>query len=257
MVREFCLQRTTGRRELPAQDHASFRHPINRDAKIWRYMSHDKFSWILENKALYFRRADKFDDPSEGFFTRANQRAEDFFVSHQIRNGGFGAPEATSEESLREGYRLMLSVAIQDRANTFVNSWNMDENESDSMWGRYAPGHDSVSIQTSFSKLQQLLPNPCFLGGVNYIDFDTQIIDVTNSLNAIVHKEGKHVDDREIRAVVWGTAAAENFTAVGEYGIAVPIDLTALIERLHLHPSSTPGHHRSIEDLLRQHGLKV
>jgi hypothetical protein len=242
---------------LPAQDHPSFRQPIDRDAKVWRYMSLDKFKWTLEHKALFFCRADKFDDPSEGSFTRANHRAENFFVAHQISEGGFGAPEHTSEESLRDGYRKMLSVAAEDRANTFVNCWHMNDIESPPMWARYGLEPNSICIRTSFTKLRQLLPDLCLLGGVSYIDFDKQIIDPTNSLNAIVHKERKYADEREIRAVVWGRTAADNFTAVGEIGIAVPMDLVALIERVHVHPSATPVQYRSAMDLLHQYGLKV
>jgi hypothetical protein len=150
----------------------------------------------------------------------------------------------------------MLSVPSQDRAKTFVNCWHMNDIESHAMWARYGLESDSICIQTSFTQLRQLLPNQCYLGGVNYIDFDRQVIDVTNSLNAIVHKERKYADEQEIRAVVWGKTAADNFKAVGESGIAVPMDFVALMERLYLHPSVTPMQNRSAADLLCRYGLK-
>ncbi|WP_342723746.1 hypothetical protein AAFG07_32215 [Bradyrhizobium sp. B097] len=240
---------------LPAQEHPSFRWPLNRSAILWRYMGLDKLVWALDNRALFFCRSDKFEDPSEGFFTRANALAEDHFVSYQMRNGGFGAPERTSAESLRQGYRMMLSVAQQDRTNTFVSCWHMNENESDAMWNRYAPTPDSISVQTSFAKLQQLLPDQCYLGGINYIDFDTELIDLTNSLNAIVHKERKYAGEREIRAVVWGRAAAGNFPAIGENGIAVPVDLNALVEKVYLHPLANPSCRQRVANLLDRYGL--
>lgn len=36
-------------------------------ACLWRYMSFEKFVSLLATKTLFFTRADKFDDPFEGF----------------------------------------------------------------------------------------------------------------------------------------------------------------------------------------------
>lgn len=38
----------------------------NLDLVIWRYMSLQKFKFMIKNKALFFCRADKFSDPFEG-----------------------------------------------------------------------------------------------------------------------------------------------------------------------------------------------
>lgn len=34
---------------------------------LWKYMSFEKFVNLLGTKSLYFTRADKFEDPLEGF----------------------------------------------------------------------------------------------------------------------------------------------------------------------------------------------
>lgn len=34
---------------------------------LWKYMSFEKFVSLLGTKSLYFTRADKFEDPLEGF----------------------------------------------------------------------------------------------------------------------------------------------------------------------------------------------
>lgn len=40
-------------------------------ATLWRYMSLEKFVNMLETKSLFFTRADKFEDPFEGFIPSA------------------------------------------------------------------------------------------------------------------------------------------------------------------------------------------
>ena len=44
--------------------------PDDRDT-LWRYMSLEKFVNMLETKSLFFTRADKFEDPFEGFIPPA------------------------------------------------------------------------------------------------------------------------------------------------------------------------------------------
>ena len=45
--------------------------PENIEAPLWRYMSIEKLKSLLKENALYFRRADLFDDPLEGNQSKA------------------------------------------------------------------------------------------------------------------------------------------------------------------------------------------
>jgi hypothetical protein len=219
-------------------------------------MSFDKFSWMLRNKALYFRRSDLFEDPLEGHFPEANDFAEDHFVEHQIRNGGFGAPEATSEDTLREGYRKMLSVAAEDRRHLFVNCWHMNDIESLKMWNNYADHQEAICVQTSFLRLWDSLPNACYLGGVRYIDHRCSIMDVTNSLHPIAHKDKLYAHEREVRAVVWERADTRSkFPPSGGDALFIPVDLNALTEKIYLHPAASPSHETIIRDLLASNNI--
>jgi hypothetical protein len=40
---------------------------LNDDEPMWRNMDLPKFAWLLMNSELFFVRADKLDDPYEGF----------------------------------------------------------------------------------------------------------------------------------------------------------------------------------------------
>jgi hypothetical protein len=236
---------------MAAQLHPAFALPRNRRAKLWRYMTFDKFSWMLCSKALYFRRSDMFDDPLEGHFPKANDLAEDLFVQHQMQNGGFGAPDETSEDRLRAGYRMMLGVAAEDRKRLFVNCWHMNDVESPEMWVHYVNRHEAICVQTSFLQLWASLPNDCTLGAVRYIDNASSIMDVTNSLYPIAHKGKQYAHEREVRPTVWERADTRaKFPPSGNDTLFIPIDLNDLIETVYLHSNASPSHEMAIQDLL-------
>lgn len=49
-----------------------FHDPPPSEAILWRYMDFTKFVSLLEKSALFFARADKLDDPFEGFIPTNN-----------------------------------------------------------------------------------------------------------------------------------------------------------------------------------------
>ena len=49
------------------KEHPTFIQPENEGIKVWRYMDFTKFVLLIDSRRLYFTRADKFDDPFEGY----------------------------------------------------------------------------------------------------------------------------------------------------------------------------------------------
>jgi hypothetical protein len=241
---------------MTARDHPCFGQPINSAVGVMRYMTYDKFEWMLRTKSLFFCRADRFADQLEGHYTKANPSIEERWVAHQIENCGFGAGPGP-EDSLRLQYRQMLACVDEDKQETFVNCWHMSEHESLTMWTEFAAPHDSVCIKSRFDLLHALLPAECFLGGVRYIDYETDFIDPINSLNFITHKDLKHIRELEVRAVTWGRLDADKFPAVGDGGIAIPIDLGTLITAVHVSPYANPQIEDATRVLCRTHGVDV
>ena len=60
---------------MPIADHAEFKEQPHDDSKLWRYMDLSKFVSFLSTGALFFTRADRFEDTWEGTVTRNNIRA--------------------------------------------------------------------------------------------------------------------------------------------------------------------------------------
>ena len=84
---------------------------------IWRYMDALKFMSMLENRSLWFSRADLVDDPREGEFTHAER--------HHLK--GLGDTDA----------ERLISLFQETRRQSFVSCWHASGIESMAMWKLY------------------------------------------------------------------------------------------------------------------------
>lgn len=163
---------------MAAKPHPSFHLPANPDVKIWRYMTLTKFLWMLQKSALYFSRSDLLGDPFEGHYTQANLLEEDEFVRLQMSSPEFAK---FGEQRHRDNFKIILCGSSSTKSELFVSCWHMNDEESLAMWKLYAAQHDSICIQSTCSKIAQLLPDDTFLGTVSYIDYNTQRIPLGNA----------------------------------------------------------------------------
>lgn len=84
--------------------------------RIWRYLDFTKFVSLLDHKALFFTRADKFDDPFEGIYSKANI---------ELRPQVYGE-KVPKEEIRRLGATLDL-FAKDCKRYTTINSWHIND----------------------------------------------------------------------------------------------------------------------------------
>ena len=232
---------------MPAQVHPVFRPPADTAVKIWRYMSLAKFIWTLQKRALYFARSDLMGDPFEGHYSKITAMSEDAFVRAQMSDPVFSK---FGEDVHRRNFQQILSTVPKEKLLLFVNCWHMNEYESLAMWKLYAAQHDSICIQSTYSKFERLLPHDCFLGTVRYIDYNKEYIDMTNGLQFIVHKRRSFEHERELRSVLWSPAVTTPFKSDDGRGLIVPIDVNDLIDGIYINPNAKP----ILEDVVN--GLK-
>jgi hypothetical protein len=219
---------------MTAQDHPTFDQPKDPDVKIWRYMSLAKFLWMLQRDALYFSRSDLMGDPFEGHYSKVTALSEDSFVAAQMTDPIFAE---MGEAIHRRNFRKIISDVKKEKLNLFVNCWHMNESESWAMWKLYAAQDEAVCVQSTFSALRKLLPDKAFLGTVNYIDYDTEYISVTDAFQYIVHKRKSFEHERELRAVLW-KPISKDIELAGNSGMIVPVDLNGLIQNIFISPSA-------------------
>jgi hypothetical protein len=230
-------------------DKVIFTAPDNVDVKLWRYMDLTQFMSMLEEKGLLFIRADRFDDKFEGTMSRP---------LHDSLNAK--SPWVTQAH---------IDVLQLNKGWSFVNCWHMNEVESAAMWKIYSTSKDSVCLQTTFARLRDALPkDDVYIGVVNYISYDRDMIPDDNGLWPLFHKRKSFEHERELRAV-WSNI--KNMDCKGPPNDAYPddyhpdprgyvwkhVDLGALIENVYVSPTAGPWFRELLEKVLRRYGLNV
>lgn len=205
---------------------------VQSETSLWRYMELAKFLQLLEERTVFFSRADKFDDPFEGASGLAKREAEwdNFYLDYfrqLIRNPPPGGPPLTESDVEQNAQRLLSSIrsnAVRDRRTTFVSCWHANSGESEALWRLYCPpGSSGVAIKTTAGRfLQALDPTAQIkLGAVQYVDFRTSF---AGFHDRIFWKRKSLAHEAEVRAVCRGNLSDE------WSGLPVAVDLSVLLE---------------------------
>lgn len=101
--------------------------------KLWRYTNLSKFTDLLEKKALYFARADRFEDPFEGIFPTNGSKDPIHHMTKQF-------------------YQL-------NRKWVCINCWHLNEFESAAMWSLYTNKNQGIAIQTTYNRFKNCFFN--------------------------------------------------------------------------------------------------
>src|SRR5664280_293378 len=139
-------------------------HPISEKTRLWRYLTFEKFVWLLEKAKLYHTRLDLLGDPFEGSLTKVYVRQRDAGQLPQTRQSGL-SPE---QERIRNK---------ADLYSKFATCWHASPHETETMWMLYSTTHAGVAIVSTTARLQQAVDLSPYLGGgilgpVEYLDFD-------------------------------------------------------------------------------------
>jgi hypothetical protein len=122
-------------------------HTPSSETIVWRYLDFTKFVDLLTSEQLYFCRSDKFEDPFEGIF-----QLKDY-------------------ESTRE----MFSTMPETKKFYFLNSWHINELQSDAMWKIFSNTKNGIAIKSSVGKIIKSLeksPDDINISEIYYRDFD-------------------------------------------------------------------------------------
>jgi hypothetical protein len=80
------------------------------------------------------------------------------------------------------------------------------------------------------------------IGEINYINYEVQGFPVDNGFYPITHKRSSFSHERELRAIFWertGEPEAEVYKSrIEAGGLAMEVDLSALIERVYVSPTA-------------------
>lgn len=248
-IKETIVRHSYSKRKYRVPDHTS---------TLWRFMDFAKFVALLKNQALYFSRADKFEDPFEGakgIIENKNKWNEDYyryFVEAIITAPG---NETTDPDSIAANAKRLLeqinSLGEQHRKTTYINCWHESKYESEAMWKLYsANNHCSVAIKTTYLNLYNALgKEPSIsIGAVNYVDFK----DVTLGVNSgFWHKRKSFEHEKEVRAVVHNIKNESD-----NYGRYIPVDINVLIDTIYISPYAQEWFTNLVVDIMSKYDIE-
>ena len=164
--------------------------PDDPDTTVWHYMDLRKFHFLVDKRALYFRRSDLLQDKFEGTYSR-----------RQIT-----WLEEVCDPSLDETERERRSRA---RRRTYLSCWCMSEYDLDLMWKAYVRRPPGVALRSSIRRLQEVCsPKNCKrdsldISLVRYFGHaEGETIDYLGSLRVFTYKDYHFELDRELR-IIW------------------------------------------------------
>jgi len=217
------------------KEHKVFKKPDNENIKIWRYLDFTKFVSLIDRKALFFARADKFSDPFEGSYSKANIQLRPIVYQDM------------TQDALNKMQERIKYVSKNIIKFTCINCWNINEYESAAMWKLYLKSDEGVAIQSTFKRLTESFNSysemDIYIGEVQYIDYETEWMPEGNAFYPFLYKRKSFEYEHELRAIIQKLPinkddkidlTQEKF----EFGLNIPVNLDALIEKIYLSPTS-------------------
>jgi len=171
---------------MPIETYPDQLEPENQDAVIWRFMNLKKFRDLMATGELYFCRADRFSDESEGL------PPEEYLPVL-----GLNPLDLLDRRKLDDSIGSMA----QFRESYYINCWHLFREETCKMWEEY--GKDGVAVCSRYDRLKSALhamSDRAYLGLVRY---GSGHLTGWNTLRFITTKRMKYADEREVRAFLW------------------------------------------------------
>jgi hypothetical protein len=228
------------------EQHPIFSSPEDENERVWRYIDFTKFISLLDRKALYFTRADKFNDKFEGSYSKLNIENRNNIYSDCTK-----IPE------------LIPKIAKDMRKHVFINCWHLNQYESAAMWNIYTKNNESIAIQSTFKRLKESVNSSSkkiFIGKVNYADYETDWIPEGNVLYPFIYKRKSFEHEKELRAIFLEHPINEEgkFDPIQDPlydGITVEIDIIKLIETIYISPLADEWIYDLIKSVVKKYNL--
>ena len=241
--------------------HPVFKEPTDANIKIWRYMSFAKYVSLLDKRALFFTRVDQLEDKFEATYPKHifDPKVEAQLTEEQRRI------LEINQEKLKQESEFTKKVIV-------VNCWHISEYESAAMWELYLKGTEGVAIQSTFKRLSDTFDNynenDVYIGMINYIDYEKDVIPWNNIFQPLVHKNRSFDYEKELRVVLiknirleLAKAQERGYERIVDSiefpvnGIEAQIDLETLIETVVVSPKSKKWFEELVQSVTRKYGL--
>ncbi len=244
-------------------------NPPNDEDTLWRYTNFEKFVNLLVTESLFFTRADKFEDPYEGFIPQSIIDA----YKHSLTRV---APEEFVEAIMKRNE--------DSRKYVMCNCWHQNIVESMAMWEKYYMRNSGVAIKTTMQKMKNSLTNThsIYIGKIEYIYDNTDDNQyMQNFLNSEIplakkltyfpyfQKRKEYEHEQEVRLVVdidpfvmdaLNNQTVDSFLEIGlpdicDIGMLFNIDVDTLIDEVIVSPYAENWITETVRSVVDKYGF--
>jgi hypothetical protein len=238
-------------------NHPATRQPLNNEnLRLWRYMDFTKYVDLLESKALFLSRVDKFEDTYEGAYPRENLEQQlamrEYYQKQYFNDDPDYLHQRSAEETKRSEWH---------KQHAYVNCWHASDYESAAMWKLYGQSDNSVAIETDYLTLAKVTSDYIYLGLVTYIDYQTESFPQGNEYYRYFHKRKSFEYEKEVRLFSERIPITVDSEGRKAYypdvdnelpGVKVGVDLTRLVKRVHVSPTAPEWFRNLVEKTTAQ-----
>ncbi len=208
---------------------------------LWKYLTFEKFLDFLLMKRLYFRRSDKLSDPFECLVTPEMCRDE---------TPG-GRPQV--EQEFIEAHEHYINSA---RAKVFLNSWHINEYESEAMWKLFGGAGHSIAIRTTLGRIMgEMAQHDLTAGKVLYKDMIKDDCRISDIFDFALLKRKPFEHEREFRFIFINEGGDDNPKLLDSYGLHIPVEPADIVDRIYVSPLSEPWQFELTQTIVTMQGL--
>lgn len=210
---------------------------VSRDVRLWRYLTAEKLTWLLDNKRLYLPLSSKFEDPWEGRLPRDESREYQTGLVRELRAKGLLSDLA--ETDIEQALAKVNSADLSFDRIRYVSCWHMNEGESAAMWDLYCSREAGIAITTSGLTLNDLADSieGAVFEKVEYLDYERDSV-LKAERDPALCKRRSFSHENEARLVLlpsFEAVDAEYFAP--KAGLTVNIEPSTFIEEVYLAPT--------------------
>lgn len=229
------------------------------NVQLARYIDVTQFLSLIKDEQLFFCRLDKLEDKFEGVLPKVSRKEFGDYFRHLNTTGLF---QHMTDKEIELKINKQFEFRQKLKALNCINCWTEFKGESYALWKVYSDLHQGIMIKSSFKKIINALKESkekIYCSKVEYIDHETDSIDIGNTMSPMVHKHKAYSYEEEVRLIheVSSNEGWKHDWESAEYknGIKVNVNLNQLIDEIVISPFSCKWFTKLIMDIMSKYSL--
>lgn len=220
------------------------------DTVIWKYMSFDKFSFLISQKELFFVRTDSNPIYLEGQFDTSDYEN---LVDNFAKDKAIEKPAENADKAIK--------IFEKHKSCTYIDCWHNNKNESFVMWKLFGgKNRNSIAIKSTVRKIKKVYDNKtesdCRIAAVEYYERNKPIT-LFNSHYMFMRKPLIFDYEKEIRGIIQWRSPYDFENYVPPKSENIKLESFEFIDKIILSPHSEEWFYQVVYDFLELHNVKT